>query len=282
MDFKKVLLATDFSRPSMQLLDCLDEFKNFGLEEVVLVHVIDSRAKGPAIAYRGFEKELLEAQKKRLESLGLRVKLLIPVAIPNLELVRIAQEEQVSMILISSHGQGVIKNIYLGSTTNDVIRISMVPVMVEKYQNIDSETCSIMCLNKLKKVLLPLDFSGHSQQLLEEFKGLAHFVEEVVLLTVIEGAYNDQELLLNVQAAEAQIKEVKLDLEKLGLKVKTMVHQGSAADDIVRTAEQEEVTLVMLAKRGAGLIRELLLGSTAHEVVKRSKRPVLLVPAAAQ
>ncbi|NMC26741.1 MAG: universal stress protein [Syntrophomonadaceae bacterium] len=282
MNLKKVLLATDFSRPSMQLLDCLDEFKTLGLEEVVLVHVIDARAKGVAKAYQGLEREILEAQQKRLESIGLRVKSLIPVAIPNLELVKIAREEQVSLILISSHGQGIIKNIYLGSTTNDVIRVSTVPVMIEKYQNIDSDACSIMCLNKFKKVLLTLDFSIHSQRLLDEFKGLAHLVEEVVLLTVIEGSYNDEELRLNIEARQAQIQEIQLDLEKLGLRVKTIVQQGSAADVIVRTAEDEEITLVMMAKRGAGLIRELLLGSTAHDVIKRSSRPVLLIPTAAQ
>ncbi|MEQ8235940.1 MAG: universal stress protein [Syntrophomonadaceae bacterium] len=282
MDIKKVLLGTDFSRPAVQLLDCLDEFQTLGLEEVVLVHVIDSRAKGAAMAYRGFEQEILETQKKRLESLGLKVKVLTPVAIPNLELAKIAEKEHVSMILISSHGQGIIKNIYLGSTTNDVIRVATVPVLIEKYRGIDTETCSIMCLNKFKKVLLPLDFSVHSRMLLNEIHTIAGLIDEVVLLTVIEGAYSDLELMLAMEDREGLIDAAKIELEQLGLKVKTMVRKGSAANEILTVAEQEDVTLVMLAKRGEGLIRELLMGSTAHEVAKRSKRPVLLIPTVVQ
>ncbi len=282
MDFKKVLLGTDFSRPAMQLLDCLDEFQTLGLEEVVLVHVIDTRAKGATKAFRSFEQEILAAQKKRLESLGLKVKVMTPVAIPNLELAKIAEEEHVSMVLISSHGRGIIKNIYLGSTTNDVIRVATVPVLIEKYRDIDTEACSIICLNKFKKVLLPLDFSVHSRQLLNEIRGLADLIEELVLLTVIEGAYDDQELMLAIEDREVLIQAAKNELEQLGLKVKTLIHKGSAAIEIVAVAEQEDTTLVMLAKRGQGLIKELLLGSTAHEVAKRSTRPVLLIPTSSE
>lgn len=36
MFITKVLLATDFSRPSMQLIECISEFKTFGLKEIVL------------------------------------------------------------------------------------------------------------------------------------------------------------------------------------------------------------------------------------------------------
>lgn len=278
MDFKKVLLPTDFSKPAMQLLDCLDEFKVLGLEEVVLVHVIDERSKGSARAYRGIEMQLLEAQKKVAETMGLKVKILVPVAIPNLELTRIGEEEQVSLILISSHGQGFIKNIYLGSTTNDVIRISSIPVLIEKYSDIDKDTCAIRCLNKFKKVLLPLDFSLHSHMLLDEIKGLANLIEEVILLTVIEGSLDNNELVQNIANREELIGTAKKELEQLGLKVETLVQQGAASDAIISAAEQKDVTLIMLAKRGAGLIKELLLGSTAYEVARRSKRPILIIP----
>ncbi len=280
MDFKKVLLPTDFSRPPMQLLDCLDEFKFLGLEEVILVHVIDMRAKGAAKSYRGMEMELLEAQKKMLENMGLKVKIMVPVAVPNLEIARIGEQEQVSLILIPSHGQGFIKNIYLGSTTNDVIRVSSVPVLVEKYTDIDKDTCSIRCLNKFQKVLAPLDFSIYSRMLLDEITGLAHLIEEVILLTVIEGALDKDELTQTLANRTELLDVAKRELEQLGLKVQTIVERGAASDAIISAAAQQDVTLIMLAKRGAGLIKELLLGSTAYEVARRSQVPTLIIPVA--
>lgn len=282
MDLKKVLLPTDFSKPAMELLDCLDEFQTLGLEEVILVHILDKRAKPAVISYRGFEQELLNNQKRRLEDMGLKVVVMLPIGIPNFEIVRIAREEQVSMILISSHGQGFIKNIFLGSTTNDVIRVSEVPVLIEKYCDIDKETCSIRCLNKFKKVLVPLDFSAHSRVLLHELITLSHLIEEVVLLSVIEGSYNDQELAVSIKDRGNKLNQARLDLEHVGLKVKTIVHQGSASTDIIAMSEEEDVTLIMLAKRGEGLIKELLIGGTAHAVAQRAQRPVLLFPVVQQ
>ena len=279
MVIKKVLLAIDFSRASMQLVECLDEFQSLGLEEVVLVHVIDSRSPGgTAAAFRTFEQEILNSLKAKLEAIGLRVKLLLPVGIPTFELVKIAQAEQVSLILISSHGQGYVKNILLGSTTNDVIRTSPVPVLIEKYREVDPDTLSLICLRKFRRVLLPLDFSAPSQKLLEEIRGLAPLIEEVIILSVIEGAADEGQLQELLQQRQALLQEKQHDLEQLGLKVRTLLRQGSASIEIITTAEAEDVTLIMLANRGGGLIKELLLGRTAHEVIRGSKRSVLLIP----
>ena len=281
MVIKKVLLATDFSRPAMQLIDCLDEFQTMGLEEVVLVHVIDSRApRGAAKAFQAFEQEILNSLKANLESTGLKVKIMLPVGIPNFEISKIAREDNVSLILISSHGQGYIKNILLGSTTNDVIRTSTLPVLIEKYHDVDKETCSVMCLKKFDKVLLPLDLSLHSQKLLAEIQGLSALIKEVVLLTVIEGAYDAEELDRTIINRQTLLFEKQKQLEELGVKVKIVIRQGSASPEIISVAEEEDVTLIMLASRGEGLIKELLLGSTAHAVIRGSKRPVLLIPSA--
>ena len=52
----------------------------------------------------------------------------------------------------------------------------------------------------------------------------------------------------------------------------------AAGADILAVAEKEDVTLIMLATRGEGMVKEFLLGSTANEVTRQSKRPVLIFP----
>jgi len=283
MFFKKVLMATDFSRPAMQMIDCLDEFQTLGLEEVILVHVIDSRSPGSnSRSLHVFEQEILDGLKADIGAMGLEIKVIITIGIPNFEIVRLAEEEQVSLILISSHGRGFIKNILLGSTTNNVIRTTSVPVLIEKYKDVDKETCRVMCLEKFKKVLIPLDLSVHSLKLLEEIQGISHLCKEVVILTVIEGAYDAEELDNTIITRLARLQEKQKYLEELGLKSKIMIRQGSASTEIITVAEKEDITLIMLASRGEGLIKNLLLGSTAHAVIQGSKRPVLLIPSTKQ
>lgn len=280
MFMKKVLLATDFSRPSMQLIECLSEFITFGLSEVVLVHVIDTLSQGNASkAFRKFDEGIINSEKMHLEAMGLRVKSMVPIGNPAAEIVQIAQNEKASLIAIASHGKGIIKKIFLGSTTNDVIRTTTVPVLIEKYKDVDKETCKIICRNKLKRVLLPTDFSIHSQRVYERFLGFAHLVQEVVIVSVIEGASNDEELFLATQETDCRMFKMKQDLEQLGLKTKTILCKGSASAKIIETANYEKASLIMMATRGKGLIKELLLGTTAQEVARRSKQPLLLIPA---
>ena len=55
--------------------------------------------------------------------------------------------------------------------------------------------------------------------------------------------------------------------------------EGVPSEEIKRLAEIEKVTLIILTARGKGIIRELLLGSTAENVLRKTTKPVLLIPA---
>lgn len=197
---------------------------------------------------------MLDKIQAKLESMGFKVKTMVPIGFPAHEIVKIAQEEQVSMIAIASHGGGVIKQIFLGSTTTDVIRTSPIPVLVEKYKDVDKAIPCLIGQNKFKKVLLPLDFSVHSGKVLGQLIDIFNLIEEVVLLSVIEGAYNDA-LLKATQEKEQKLESVKDDLLKLGLKVKTVVFQGSASTNIVKITEQEDATLIVMAPEERAQLR---------------------------
>lgn len=275
MLIKKVLVATDFSLPSINLVDRLAEFKPFGLEEVLLVHVVDIRAPGgSAVSLQSIDEEVLERKKRSLEDQGLKVQVMVPIGFPAAEIVKIAQKEQASMVAMTSHGKGIIKQIFLGSTTTDVIRSSTVPVLIAKYK----EKNKIKGADMFRKVLLPLDFSVYSEKLLEQLLSIRHLVSEVILLSVIERADNDDQLLQIINERENKLMDEKSKLEQAGLKVQNLILQGTASVNIIQVADQEDVSLIMMATRGEGLLQELILGSTAHAVARRCKQALVLMP----
>jgi nucleotide-binding universal stress UspA family protein len=276
---EKVLITTDFSKQSTQLIQCIPELKSIGLKEVVLVHVIDIRSPGgAAIAFKKYDEQMLDQVKAEIEKSGLLVKPIVALGFPAGEIVQIAQQEKVDMILIASHGKGFIKQRLLGSTAADVIRLSSVPILVEKYLDVDSETCSIMCRNKFAKVLIPTDFSVCSQRVLKLIKQPPGIISEVVLVHVIERA-ESSEVLQAIMADRSQLLEdTKKELEAVGLKVTIRIEEGDAPVHIVDIAEKENVTSIVLATRGEGFIKGLLVGSTADAVTRKSKRPVVLIP----
>lgn len=279
MVIKKILLATDFSPSSLQLTECISEFKIFGLEEVVLLHVIDVHSPGgSSVSLQTQDQTMLEISKSRLEEMGFRVKTILRIGLPAQEIVNIAQQEMVTLIAITSHGGGFIKQIFLGSTTTDVIRLSDIPVLVEKFKDMDMETCQIICQNKFQKILVPLDFSAYTYKLIAQLKSAAPLLNEVILFSAVERARNEKEWLELRSEKEQRLREIAKELKYLGLETKVRVAQGSASRNIVEIAEQEDVGLIFMGTRGEGNIKNLILGSTAHAVARRSNRSLLLMP----
>lgn len=279
MVIERLLLATDFSQPAMHLLDCLPEFGALGLKEVVLLHVIDRQNPAREADYIEITaRETLDGLKAKCDSMGLHCRPIVALGIPSAEIVAAVSRENVQMILISPHSKGKIKEFLLGSTTAEVLRLSPVPVLINKAYPLDPLTGQEQCFRLFQRVLIPLDFSPHSLAMLGEMQDLAALMQEVILLNVVEGDFDTEELIRTVENRQILITARKIHLDRLGLKVRTMVHQGPAGADILAVAEKEDVTLIIMATRGEGMVKEFLLGSTANEVTRQSKRPVLIFP----
>ena len=59
---------------------------------------------------------------------------------------------------------------------------------------------------------------------------------------------------------------------------KMALHDGPAPDNIVRAANRLRADYIVIGSHGHGAVYELLVGSTAHLVLKKSRCPVVLVP----
>jgi nucleotide-binding universal stress UspA family protein len=57
-----------------------------------------------------------------------------------------------------------------------------------------------------------------------------------------------------------------------------LVHQGDAVDEILKTAEKQDSDIIILGAHGKGLLSHTFLGSVSEKVLRRSTRPVLVVP----
>lgn len=56
------------------------------------------------------------------------------------------------------------------------------------------------------------------------------------------------------------------------------LEEGAPVDVLRRVADEIDASMIVIGRRGAGGRPDLLLGSTAHQLVERSDRPVLVVP----
>lgn len=333
--FKKVLMALDFSGPAMELFNSVADLRLLGAEELLLVHVVRvelGRQDGMHPLQRKFLEEV-KNKKEELEQQGFKVNVEVPLGAAAEEIKRLAVEQKADLILIGSIGEGsTVRELLLGSTTADVIRIAPVAVLVEKYNynvitdinkrlseladrlasfNQDALVSDIPHLareysrlsgellalsermrnkpegamaqriplfkDKLASVLLPTDFSASSEHVMEHLLESAGLLKEVILLNVVDKGETAEEIKKTGAEAVEYLKQWEKKFLAKGVNARSIVLQGTpTSSQVIATAEKEGVSLIALSRRGRGKLANLLIGSTADQVVRRAPCPVLL------
>ena len=79
------------------------------------------------------------------------------------------------------------------------------------------------------------------------------------------------------EAAENAVDTIAAVFEGWGPKVNKRIRSGSAANEIIKAAQQYDAGLVVVAAGGRGLSDAVLVGSTAQRVQHYAPCPVLVV-----
>jgi nucleotide-binding universal stress UspA family protein len=145
----------------------------------------------------------------------------------------------------------------------------------------------------IRKILWPTDFSEASRRALPAVNGLAGlFSATVDVLHVLApasalasmagpGAVATTEYLASLEErARSTIDDIVEKEISNQITAKATTLTGSAAHEIVRFAEDNEIDLIVLASHGETGLSRLVFGSVAEKVVRHAGCPVLTVPAA--
>lgn len=275
---KRVLFPTDFSDCANKAMQYLKDLKAAGLEEIIFIRVINlTKLVGVTSGFDidSWIRQEEEESKKKLEDLvrltrgiGLKAKYItpIPAGDPVSEIVKAAEKEDVSLILMASRGKGLLKEILLGSVSEGVIRRATRPIIVVKVKKKDGE-CALPVENLFSKVLYTHDLSEYSYKISEYVK---HFAlsggRDVVLLHVREEKERE---------SMEKLQQIKREFEESGIKVKVVIRDGVPYKQIIKVAKEENATLIMMGSRGLGFV-EGMLGSTTDAVIRHSDLPVFV------
>ncbi|RMF59560.1 MAG: universal stress protein [Calditrichaeota bacterium] len=294
----KILVPTDFSRDANRAL-YYAEFLSAPYEsEIILLHVIslfEHDPNNPEHTFPNAEEvyQTLEAaaasQLERLHHdhrhLRLRKETVRGIS-PAEEILNFAAREGVDLIVMGTHGRSGLSHFLLGSVAEKVIRHMQCPVITIRYTHGNGSLPS-----RLKRVVVPLDFSAYSRQALNHAVALAqqhgaalallHVIEERVHPAYyVTGDVSLFKLLPDLR--ERSIDAMKEFVEKeipSGVEHTFHVREGKAHQEIVNFAEEQDADLIAIATHGLSGLDYLLLGSTTEKVVRKAKTPVLAVRA---
>ena len=73
-------------------------------------------------------------------------------------------------------------------------------------------------------------------------------------------------------------KELKKEQSKIERVSAILVHEGDAVDEILTTAEHIDCDMIILGAHGKGILTHTFLGTVPDKVLRRSRKPVLIVP----
>lgn len=143
-----------------------------------------------------------------------------------------------------------------------------------------------------KKILFCTDFSENSRPAFQYALSFAQtFEAELTILHVINSSrlgypafevgvpFDLQGVLSSInESVEKAFQGLVVECDScVGLQTKTASRMGVPANEIVRFAEEEAAELIVMGTHGWTGFRHLILGSTAENVVRTARCPVLTV-----
>lgn len=141
--------------------------------------------------------------------------------------------------------------------------------------------------SRIQRILVPTDFSVHSEHALDYAAVLAKQLgAKIILLHVIDSlSYSVTDTFTVIEhrraletTARSLLDNFRQDMVAKGLAVKSYLATGAPYDEILKKSRQEKADLIVMGTHGRTGVKHLLLGSVAEKVVRLSTCPVLTVP----
>ncbi|MEQ8904158.1 universal stress protein [Ekhidna sp.] len=274
---KKIIVPIDFSEEASHALNFAIEFNEQVKGEIVLVHVIEMpvghlsfmgevNTSGMESFYTG---EYLKATNgkldewaKRPRDAGHKVHVHMKSGNAFTNISKLIAEENANWIIMGSKGASGIREVFIGSNAERMIRHAECPVIIIK-----GETH----LKGMKSMAFASDLSTEQDLVAHHAKDVQELLGLNMHLVKVKTPYNWLE--------ESQAKKQLEDFASRNyLKDFTLntVEADFADTGAVKFAEEVGAGLIVLGTHGKKGIAHLIGGSIAEDVVNESKIPILV------
>jgi nucleotide-binding universal stress UspA family protein len=219
---------------------------------------------------------------------GSDVRLESAVGDPAEQILQVARDLGVGMIVMTTHGRGAVGRWAFGSVADEVTRTSPVPVFVVRPRDGDTKIVSI-----IQRLVVPLDGSPLAEEALSTAMSLARRLRVPVhLVTAIDLAKIVPVEIMPTMAFDAAlygetVAQIEADtttrliqtaeqLQHEGVAITWAVLHGSPFLAITEAVKPGDV--IVMTSRGLGGAKRWLLGSVAEKLIRDGPVPVVLVP----
>ena len=285
-----ILVATDFSVPARHAAERAARLAHETVSPLVLLHVEPGDLLAWLDEWLGQDSDarhrLRHDHHQRLDTLAdelhrsRRVEVsvqrrdgAVPAAIREA-----ADTLDARLVVLGARGARPLRRLLLGSTAERMLHLSRRPLLVVRQR----------AHEPYRRVLVPVDFSPRALEALRLAQRVAPQAE-YVLLHAFEvpfegklryaGVEENALASLRVNArreATAKMNELVAAAGADENRVRRIVVHGEATTQVLEHEQAQDCDLIVIGKRGQGLIGEMLLGSVTKHILAQSAGDVLV------
>lgn len=269
---KRILVPTDFSIYAENALKAAAQLAKKNQAEIVLLHMLelpnqmsDAVSAGKSIPEVMF---FIEKAKEKFTEIfdrpfleGIQVTEYIQFEKAFDGVLKFVEKNNIDLIVMGSHGAAGMEEVFLGSNTEKIVRLSEVPVLVIKNEADQLE---------IKTIVFASDFSNEAKIPFSKLKTLAaKFDAEIKLVTICTPnsfkTTSEANFLM-----QSFVREFDLSNYSIALYNETNVEKG-----IMKYADEVDADLIALYTHGRTGFAHFFNGSITEDLANHSQKPVL-------
>jgi nucleotide-binding universal stress UspA family protein len=292
--YERIMIPLDGSSAAEIVLPYAEEIAAKLAAEIILVSVSRSTSAETDHFYRSYLERIKEQLQHRCEDWGAKGEAKVQTDVllgrAATEILRYADENNVSLITMASRGGSSRGPRFLGNTAAKVLRTTVKPVLLIK---VAADSAALQQRRLIKRILLPLDGSKVAEQAMPPVRALSQVLgSKIVLFQVfkplklmsLEGFVV---LPLNIKedneykraVSMAYLDSVGTAFHEEGLSTSSEAVSGSPAKQILDYSEANAIDLIAMSTHGRSGIGRWVFGSVTDKVLHAGDTAVLAVRA---
>jgi len=290
--FDRILVPLDGSKLAEQVFAHVTELARAFGSEVVLIEVCEpeeSQYEHACQIYLRTTAEQLESNIRRVGTGTAKVGAIVAVGRPAEEIISYAEKNDISLIIMGSHGRSGIMPRFLGGTAHKILEKAVIPLIVIRVTT--KPLAEARKVGLLSRILVALDGSERAEAVLPYVMELMKKLNsEVILLQVIASGRHVHTIggLDYVYFEDRDVDSMKINAQKYLGEVRTRlmgkkdsirceVRTGEPVREITKCAKETGSRLIAISSHGHSGIERWAYGSVTYKILQSSNQAVLIV-----
>jgi nucleotide-binding universal stress UspA family protein len=280
---KRILAATDFSARAHRSVRRAAMLAQQAGAEVTLLHIVDEEPEHLVSLERSESRKILEEQIASIDELrGVQCHPVVEIGAAHDAILRTASAKNADLIVMGSHRKQLLRDVFVGTTIERVIRTGTWPVLMVNTEAALSYANLLVALD-LSEASAEALRSAHALGFLDGVRlTVAHAFDPLAksMMTLADvskdgiRAYVEEERQRATSELNTFIRSFSFDLGSWS----PYVAEGGAVPIISQAVELVRPDLLVVGTHGRSGAAKILLGSVAEQLLRALEIDILAVP----